>query len=128
MLAEILDLATDTVIIIILMIKTTMPKPDLDLSGFPLDAWHLHPGLDRSCNGSEQSGSATSAETGGEQGVYPSCGSWGETFGLGFIPPGVLVEHWQHSFDHNGKQVQHMTEIWRFPFTLLPVAAQITGS
>lgn len=35
MLAEILGLATDTVIIIILMIKTTMTKPDLDLSGFP---------------------------------------------------------------------------------------------
>lgn len=82
MLAEILGLATDTVIIIILMIKKTMPKPDLDLSGFPLDAWHLHPGLDRSCNGSEQSGSATSAETEGEQGVYPSSGSWGRLLGL----------------------------------------------
>lgn len=39
----------------------------------------------------------------------------------------MLVEHWQHSFDHNGKHVQHMAKIWRFALPLLPVAAQATA-
>lgn len=84
MLAEILALDTDTVIIIIMiiMIKTTMPKSDLDLRGFPwmpgtcTQDW-TDPSMDQSIPGS-----ATSAETEGEQGVYPSSGSWGRHLGL----------------------------------------------
>lgn len=66
---RILGLATDTVKILILMIKTTMPKPDLDPSGFPwipgtcTQDW-TGPAKDQSIHGS-----ATSAETEGEQGV-----------------------------------------------------------
>lgn len=71
-------------------------------------------------------GSVPSVGTAGEQGVYPS-GNQGRYLGFGFIPPGTLVDPWQHSFGHNGKHVQLMTKLWRFTLTLFPAAAQIIG-
>jgi len=76
--------------------------------------------------GQSTNGSVDSVGTAGKQGVYP-CGNGRRCLGLGFTTPGTLVDPWQHSFDHNGKHVQHMTELWRLTLTLLPVAVQIVG-
>lgn len=120
--SEILGFAT---VLTIILIKTTTPAPDLDLGISVAFPGCLAPAAMILQGEQSTHGSVPSVGTAGEQGCYASAGSWGRHSGLGFIAPGMLVEPWQHSFDHNGKHIQRMTKIWRFTPTLLPVTAQI---